>query len=86
MWGTDATSTIRLEDGCATVFVTVDHGTLEGVGIHAAKTATRVEALEPLRQGVRRQFGAFAMATAAGLQIRYDHGVTTFRLNSGSEG
>lgn len=44
------------------------------VGIHAAKTATRFEALEPLRQGVRRQFGAFTAGIAIGLQVRHDHG------------
>jgi hypothetical protein len=56
MWGTDATSTVTLEEGPVTVFVAIDHCTLEGVGIHAATTATRFEALEPIRQGVRRQF------------------------------
>jgi len=74
MWGTDATSTVTLEDGAVTVFVAVDHCTLEGVGIHAARPATRFEVLEPIRQGVRQQFGAFAAAIAAGLQIRHDHG------------
>ncbi|MBI5855986.1 MAG: IS3 family transposase [Nitrospirae bacterium] len=74
MWGTDATSTVTLEDGYVTVFVAIDHCTLEGVGIHAATRATRFEALEPLRQGVRQQFGAFTAAIAAGLQVRHDHG------------
>ncbi len=74
MWGTDATSTVTLEDGLVTVFVGVDHCTLEGVGIPAAKTATRFEALEPLRQGVRRHYGAFRAGIAAGLQVRRDHG------------
>ena len=74
MWGTDATSTVTLEDGAVTVFVAVDHCTLEGVGIHAARQATRFEALEPIRQGVRRQFGAFTAAIATGVQVRHDHG------------
>jgi transposase InsO family protein len=74
MWGTDATSTVTLEDGSVTVFVAVDHCTLEGVGIHAAKTATRFEALEPIRQGVRRPFGAVAAGIATGVQVRHDHG------------
>jgi hypothetical protein len=51
MWGTDATSTVTQQDGPVTVFVGVDHCTLEGIGIHAAKRATRFEALEPIRQG-----------------------------------
>lgn len=75
MWGTDATtSTVTLEDGLVTVFVGVDHCTLEGIGIHAAIGATRFEALEPIRHGVRRQFGAVSAGIAAGLQIRHDHG------------
>jgi transposase InsO family protein len=74
MWGTDATSTVTLEEGPVTVFVAVDHCTLEGVGLHAATRATRFEALEPLRQGVRRQFGAFTAGIAKGLQVRHDHG------------
>jgi transposase InsO family protein len=74
MWGTDATSTVTLEEGPVTVFIAVDHCTLEGIGLHAATTATRFEALEPLRQGVRRQFGGFTAGIAAGLQVRHDHG------------
>ncbi len=74
MWGTDATSTWTVRDGQATVFVAVDHCTLEGIGIHAAKPATRFEALEPIRQGVRRCFGGFAEGIATGLSLRHDHG------------
>ena len=74
MWGTDATSTVTVEDGAVTVFIGVDHCTLEGIGIHAAKRATRFEALEPIRQGVRQQFGAVSAGRAMGLQVRHDHG------------
>jgi len=74
MWGTDATSTVTVHDGAVTVFIGVDHCTLEGIGIHAAKRATRFEALEPIRQGVRQQFGAVSAGIAAGLQVRHDHG------------
>lgn len=74
MWGTDATSTVTVADGSVTVFIGVDHCTLEGVGIHAAKRATRFEALEPIRQGVRQQFGAVSAGIATGLQVRHDHG------------
>jgi transposase InsO family protein len=74
MWGTDATSTVTRDEGPVTVFVAVDHCTLEAVGLHAATRATRVEALEPLRQGIRRQFGAFTTGIATGLQVRHDHG------------
>ncbi len=59
MWATDLTSTLTGE-GQAAIFVTVDHGSTECLGIHAARRATRFEALEPLRQGMRTAFGAFA--------------------------
>ena len=74
MWGTDATSTVTVEDGAVTVFIGVDHCTLEGIGIHAAKRATRFEALEPIRQGVRQQFSTFSPGSATGVQVRHDHG------------
>ena len=74
MWGTDLTTTLTVEDGQAAVFVAIDHATAELVGVHAAKRATRYEALEPLRQGVRRCFGAIAENVAAGLTVRHDHG------------
>ena len=73
MWGTDLTSTVTAE-GQASIFVTVDHCSTECVGIHAARRATRFEALEPIRQGVRASFGAFAAGVAAGLELRHDHG------------
>jgi hypothetical protein len=57
-----------------TVFVAVDHSTTECVGIHAAKRATRFEALEPIRQGVRDYCGGFRAEAAAGLRLRHDHG------------
>ena len=73
MWGTDLTTTWTGE-GQAAVFIAVDHCSAECVGIHAALRATRFEALEPIRQGVRRCFGAFAQGIAAGLAVRHDHG------------
>ena len=73
MWGTDLTSTMTGE-GQASIFVTVDHCSTECVGIHAARRATRFEALEPLRQGVRTAFGSFAGSIAGGLKLRHDHG------------
>jgi hypothetical protein len=74
MWGTDATSTVTVEDGIVTVFVAINHCTFEGVGIHAATRATRFEALEPIRQGVRQQFGVFSAGRETGVQVRHDHG------------
>src|SRR4051794_2896291 len=73
MWGTDLTTTFTGE-GQAAVFIAVDHFTAECVGIHASSRATRFEALEPVRQGVRRHFGGFAKDVAHGLAVRHDHG------------
>jgi putative transposase len=74
MWGTDATATFTETEGAVTVFAAIDHCTAECVGVHVVKKATRFEALEPIRQGVKEQFGAFAGGTAAGLWLRHDHG------------
>jgi transposase InsO family protein len=73
MWGTDLTS-VMTGEGAAAVFIAVDHCSTECVGIHAARRATRFEALEPIRQGVRERFGAFAKGAAPGLAVRHDHG------------
>ena len=73
MWGTDLT-TAWTGEGQVAVFVAVDHRSAECVGIHAARRATRFEALEPIRQGVRRYFGAFAKDAARSLAVRHDHG------------
>ena len=73
MWGTDLTTTWTGE-GQAAVFIAIDHCSADCVGIHAALQATRFEALEPIRQGVRRCFGAFAEDVARGLALRHDHG------------
>ena len=73
MWGTDLTS-VATGEGTAAVFIAVDHCSAECVGVHASHRATRHEALEPIRQGVRRSFGAIGRNVAAGLRIRHDHG------------
>jgi transposase InsO family protein len=74
MWGTDMTQTITVGEGRAYVFVAVEHANSEIVGIHAARSANRFEALEPVRQGVHRCFGAIAPGVAHGLKLRHDHG------------
>jgi len=74
MWGTDMTQTVTTDEGKAYVFVAVEHANSEVVGIHAAKSANRLEALEPVRQGVVRCFGAIAPEIAKGLKLRHDHG------------
>jgi putative transposase len=74
MWGTDMTQTITIREGLANVFVAVEHANSEVVGIHASRSANRFEALEPVRQGVHRCFGAIAPGVARGLKLRHDHG------------
>jgi putative transposase len=73
MWGTDLTTTWTGE-GQTAVFIAIDHCSAGCVGIHAARHANRFEALEPVRQGVRRCFGGFAKGIAHGLALRHDHG------------
>jgi len=74
MGGIDASGAWTGRDGQVTIFAMVDHSTAECLGIHAAKPATRFEALEPVRQAVREQFGSFAEDIAPGLKLRHDHG------------
>jgi putative transposase len=73
MWGTDLTS-VMTGEGQAAVFVTVDHCSAECLGIHASRGADRFEALEPVRQAVRRCRGGFARGIAADVRLRHDHG------------
>ena len=73
MWGTDQTGTMTAE--ChACIFIAVDHCTAECLGIHATRRGNRFEALEPIRQGVRRVFGGYDAEIAVGLKLRHDHG------------
>ena len=74
MWGTDMSQTFTLEEGRAYVFVVVEHANSEIIGIHAARSANRFEALEHLRPGVHRCFGSIAAGVARGLKLRHDHG------------
>jgi transposase InsO family protein len=74
VWASDHTMTTTVQEGQVTVFVAVDHCTTECVGLHAAMKATRFEALEPLRQGVRDYCGGFRAGAAAGIRNRHDHG------------
>jgi len=74
MWGTDMTQTITVGEGRAYVFVAVEHANSEVVGMHASRSANRFEALEPVRQGVHRCFGAIGPDVARGLKLRHDHG------------
>lgn len=74
LWGTDATATFTEEEGQVTIFAAIDHCSADCIGIHAIKRAHRFEALEPIRQAVREQFGSFSAGVAAGVRLRHDHG------------
>ena len=74
MWGTDMTQTITIagrQGQCLR-----RRGTLQfGSRRHSCRaSANRFEALEPVRQGVHRCFGAIAPGVARGLKLRHDHG------------
>jgi putative transposase len=86
MWGTDMTETVTVNEGKAFVFVAIAPCSGEVVGLHAARRATRFEALEPVRQGVRRCFGAFDKDCAAGLNLRHDHGSNSMSHDFQTEG
>ena len=56
------------------MFIAVDHCSGEVIGTHASSSASRWEALEPVRQGVTRHFGGVGPDVAKGLTLRHDHG------------
>jgi len=74
MWGTDGARFETIDDGWCWVFVAVDHFNDEVVGWHVCKIGDRFAALEPIRQGVRKHFGAFGQNVARGLALRMDNG------------
>jgi putative transposase len=74
VWGTDMTQTVTTQEGRAYVFIAVDHCSGEFIGTHASSSASRWQALEPIRQGVARHFGGVGPDVAKGLTLRHDHG------------
>ena len=68
------TTTFPREDGPGAIFIAVDHCSAECVGIQAAKSGTRFEALEPIRQGGRTAFGACGTGGACGWRLWPEHG------------
>jgi putative transposase len=69
MWGTAATRFYTAQDGWCWFCGAIDHGTDELVGWLATKIGDLWAALDPLRQGVRYAFGAFAKDCARGLTL-----------------
>ncbi len=84
-WGTDMIQTVTTGEGRAYVFIAVDHCSGEFVGAHASSSASRWEALEPIRQGVTRHFGCIGPDTALGLILRHDHGSNSMSEDFQSE-
>jgi len=74
MWGTDGTTTQVVEEGTVWIFGAVEHFNAECVGIHASKSGDRFNAMEPVRQGIRKHYGAVRKGVAEGLALRNDHG------------
>ena len=73
MWGTDMTQTITI--GKAEPMSSSPWNTPTRKSWHSCiAVANRFEALEPVRQGVHRCFGAIAPGVACGLKLRHDHG------------
>lgn len=74
LWGTDGTTVQVVEEGTVWIFGAVEHFNAECVGIHASKSGDRFNAMEPIKQGIRKHYGAVSKGIAAGLAIRSDHG------------
>ncbi len=74
MWGTDGTTTQVVEEGTVWIFGAVEHFNAECVGIHASKSGDRFNAMEPVKQGIEKHYGAIGRGIAEGLAVRSDHG------------
>jgi transposase InsO family protein len=74
MWGTDGTKFYTLEDGWCWLFAVVDHFNSEALGWHISKRGDRFQALEPLRQSVRQEYGKYEKGVAGSLKLRMDNG------------
>ena len=74
MWGTDGTTTQVVEEGTVWIFGAVEHFNAECVGIHASKSGDRFNAMEPVKQGIKKHYGAIGKDVAKGLALRSDHG------------
>jgi len=56
------------------VFVAVDHFNCEVVGRHVCKRGDRFAALQPVSQGLLKQFGGVTADVGRGLTLRMDNG------------
>lgn len=74
MWGTDGARVFTAQDGWGWIFVAIEHWNAEVMGWHVTKRGNRFAALEPVAQGVLRQFGSVEAGAARGVSLRTDHG------------
>jgi len=74
MWGAEGSKVFTIRDGWAWVFAAVDHFNAECVGRHTCKKGDRFNALEPISQGLLKNFGSLQPQVARGLSLRIDAG------------
>jgi putative transposase len=80
--GTDGTRIETVDDGMVRIFAAVDHCDAVCTGIHFGKTEDRFTALEPIRQGLRSEYGATGAEAGRGLMLRMDAARNTRRTIS----
>ncbi|MCG2796699.1 MAG: IS3 family transposase, partial [Actinomycetia bacterium] len=76
MWGTDGAKVFTLEEGWGWIFINVEHWNAEVLGWHVCKKGNRFAALEPISQGVLKEFGSVEAGITRGLalMLRMDSG------------
>jgi len=65
VWGTGGITIEIVDEGWVCVFSAVNRYDAYCVGIHAVKTGNRFAALQPIAQGLQRQFGATGATAGA---------------------
>ncbi|HOF88323.1 MAG TPA: integrase core domain-containing protein [Armatimonadota bacterium] len=65
---------LTIEAGSVWVFSAVEHWNGECVGMYVCKRGTRVNAVQPVLEGVQAIDGSVARGVAQGLAVRLDHG------------
>lgn len=78
MRGTDGDKVCTLEEDWGCVFVNAEHWNAEVLGWHVCKKGDRFAALEPVSQGVLKEFGSVYAGITRGLELM-------LRIDSGSQ-
>ena len=76
LWGTDGKKFFVEDIGWCWFFGVLDHFNDELIAWHTCKRGTRYEAMEPVREAVRKRFGTVGKDVCKGtaLKLRSDHG------------